>query len=256
MKNRFAPQRLIMSKSQGLGNSPSVITYWGLRMEQKSLIVEIVGLPGVGKTTVSRLLSGCEKIRIEPTPYFREIKYAPFFAWNMLRSLPDFARIKANGDHQWLTGRDIALMAILKGWHAHLERQRSSSQEIILLDEGPVCYLTRMYAFGSKALKTESAKDWWDATCQQWARTLDLVIKLDTDDPILIERIRSREMPQIVKELSDPDALAYMRNHRAAQDYALNKILSQPVSPRLVEYSTTQKSPDQLFADLAGFLEL
>ncbi len=226
-------------------------------MQPKPLIVEFVGLPGVGKTTlVNHFVKQSSKLRIEETPNYRGIKYIPFFTKNTFLSLPVFTSIQPTKDHIWLSPRDIALMVILKGWHLTLERQRANSQQIIILDEGPICYLTRLYAFGSDALKGESAKCWWDATCKQWAKTLDLVIKLDTTDALLIQRIRSRDVPQIVKELPDHEALQYMRNHRNAQEYALSKIMSQSVSPKMLSFDTTQNLPKEMVADLIVQLAL
>lgn len=218
-------------------------------------IVELVGLPGAGKTTlINTLRSQNLKILLARTPYFRNVTDIPFFLYNTLEMLPLFLRIAFSKDGGRLKLYDLALMLILNGWSRVLEQQVTASSPVLLLDEGPICYLTRLRAWGSAATKSSMARAWWEAMFQQWAVTLDLIIQLDTSNGILIERVRSREMWQEVKAMTDDQALDYFENLRSAQDYVLKEFFAQTQSEDWVCFDTWLNSPDQIYQHVARLL--
>jgi len=214
-------------------------------MDRSPQIVEIVGPPGVGKTTFTEnLYKRSKNIQIGVTPYFRRIRYIPFFAWHTIRLLPTLLHIRAGRDGRWLTRREIALMIILTGWQQELERKVFDERRFVVLDEGPICYLTRLLAFGSESIKGQSAQSWWNKMFHLWAETLDIVIQFDLPDAMLVERIRAREMWQEVKALSDQEAINYLGCFRAAQEHVLAALGANERRPVVFNFDMAQKSPD------------
>jgi hypothetical protein len=221
------------------------------------MIVEIVGLPGVGKTTLtSALCSSRREIQLAKTPYFRDAMDVPFFLLNTLKLFPLFLKIIFANGNRTLNKRDCALMVILNGWSGLLKRQRAFNNSLLLLDEGPICYLTRLRAWGSAGTHCMEAKNWWDQMFQVWATTIDLVIHVDATDGVLIERIRSREMRQEVKAMSADEAFEYMKNLRAAQEYVLQEISIQTDSPEKICFDSRLYTPDQLCRQVTALLPI
>lgn len=217
------------------------------------MIVELVGLPGVGKSTLAKTLCNhSQKIYLAKTPYFRHAADIPFFVGNSLRLLPRFLRILMSKDGGKLSLRDIALMVILNGWRKVLNRQVAANKIVLLLDEGPICYLTRLYAWGSDGTRSKEAAAWWQTMFREWADCLDLIIQMDASDEILIERIRSRDMWQEVKTMTEEQAMNYIENLRATQNQVLFEITSQDEPPNCVCIDTQINSPEETCLQVAG----
>jgi thymidylate kinase len=226
-------------------------------MQPAPLLIELVGPPGAGKTTFAQVLCRCTgQVAITRTPYFRELRYIPFFIYNSILLLPTFARLYTGTAGQELTPREAALMVLLSGWQRELQREIHRHQKSILLDEGPICYLSRLYAFGSAAIKGPGAQGWWQSMLRLWSQTLDVVIRLDNPDPTLVDRIRARAMAQEVKELPDQLAFQYLDSIRSAQDHVLAALANDSRGPRVLAFDTLQYSPDQISTQIIHTLGL
>lgn len=162
--------------------------------------------------------------------------------------MPTLLNLEIGRDDRRLTSRDIALMAILSGWHRVLRQQAHSNCATILLDEGAICLLARLHEFGSVTARSLGAERWWADIYEQWAQTLDVVIWLDTPVPVLLERIRKREKQYEIAAMSDEGALAYLSRIRLAQQYALDRLVAKTQRLTVVHINTTEKMP-QLICD-------
>jgi predicted kinase len=210
------------------------------------MIVELVGLPGVGKSTLAQEMCRQNRnIHLEKTPYFRRATDIPFFMRNSVKNLPRILRIQLSKDGGGLSRRDIVLMVILSGWRQVLIQKNLTNELVLLLDEGPICYLTRLCAWGSEGLRSTAANNWWKGVFLEWASFLDLIIWLDASDETLIERIRSREMWQEVKTMTREQAFKYFEDLRSKQDYVLKKISTQTKTPSFVSINTQINTPDE-----------
>lgn len=224
-------------------------------MASKPLLIELVGPPGAGKTTFAQSTSLVNPdITIASIPYFRDKKYLTFFTRNTLRMLPTLLRIPPGADGRWLTRREVALMVMLSGWPALLEKELLLTGNIILLDEGPVCFLSRLHAFGSSAVKGSGNARWWQQMFQTWSRKLDGIIRMDLPDEILIERNRSREIAQEIKEMSDDEAVQYLHRLRAAHDYLLAALAAESKCPAVFQYDLRQSSPERIRTQVTAAL--
>jgi hypothetical protein len=223
-------------------------------MKRKPLVVELVGPPGAGKTSLAEiLLKRDSKIRVEVAPYFRRIRHIPFFARSLLLLLPTLLQLYHNREDEWLTPRDIALMTILTGWPHVLERPVSGNDSIVVLEEGAICLLAKLHGFGSNLIRSEIAEEWWNHMYQEWAKTLDVVIRLDTPVTTLVGRVRVREKQYEFKEMSDEEAFKYLTLIRRAQEHVLSALTAEARGPRTLVFNTVEKSSEQICDEVVAF---
>jgi broad-specificity NMP kinase len=210
-------------------------------------IIELVGPAGAGKTSLARVLSEYSEITlVKETPYYRRFRDIPFFIKNTLLILPTLIELQHLNNSRWPTLEPIIWMITLKGWHKVLAKKLSKCKPIIILDEGPIFYLTFLFVYGPEILKSPKARKWWESMYQQWADTLDMVIWLDTYNKTLVNRIRSRKVWHGVKVKSDMESFKYLDDLRAAYLYILPSIAGKARSFKVLHFDTGQESIDQI----------
>jgi shikimate kinase len=211
--------------------------------------VEIVGVAGVGKSTLSHALKRMNaSIRLGNFPDVRKISDAPFFLWNGLQvslALFNVARDHSRG----LTRRELAWLSILNGWPVRL--QREACDQLVVLDQGPVYLLTELCEFGPEFLRSEEAEKFWQKFHARWARTLDAVIWLDAADTDLLKRIRTREKEHVVKHRSDRTTLAFLDLYRRAYERVILKLTMTHSDLKIIRLDTSQKSAEEIVRQLS-----
>ncbi|MGH7792928.1 MAG: AAA family ATPase, partial [Thermodesulfobacteriota bacterium] len=183
-------------------------------IKQKSpLIVELVGLAGAGKTTLSRALSRRdEKIRVAADLQLRKREHIPIFVGQFPFVLSLFLR-QCRSD-RWFTWDEMKAMVYLKRWPRVLRQQAMHGDTTILLDHGPIFKLATLNAFGPERLKTLAFEHWWHSVFEQWASTLDIVVWLNAPDKILVERINGRNQRHAVKGKSEREAHQFLLRYQ------------------------------------------
>jgi len=214
-------------------------------IKQKSaLIVELVGLAGSGKTTLSRALSQHdETIRVAADLALRTRKHMPIFAGHVpfLLSLL-LRRGRSTG---WFTWDEMKAMVYLKAWPQVLREEAMDNGTAILLDHGPIFKLTTLNAFGPPWLKSQGFEPWWRSSFEQWASTLDMVIWLNAPANILVERINARNQRHAVKAKAEREAYDFLLRYGSSYEQILEKLAAYG-GPTLLQFDTNQASIEQI----------
>lgn len=215
-------------------------------MERPSLVVELVGPAGAGKTALLRTLSQRnKKILTGARPQVRRVGHIPFFVRNVLLLLPTFLHLYQHNS-RWLTRREFAWMAILKGWPHVLGQEVSNEGTVVVLEHGPVFILANLLYFGPESLKGRSAEKWWRSMYTHWASILDMVVWLDASETILLERIRARNKWHRVKEKSEPEVFKFLSRYRAAYEQVISELTADGGGPKVLRFDTSQQSLDEI----------
>jgi shikimate kinase len=208
------------------------------------LIVELIGLAGAGKTTLSQALSQRDKkILVGAQLELRKMEHIPIFVGHAPLLLPVFLRRCRHS--RWFTWDEIKAMVYLKAWPRVLRQQATHSGTAVLLDHGPVFKLATLHAFGPERLKSQGFEKWWNSMFKQWAYTLDMVIWLDAPDAFLVERINTRSQRHLVKGKSEQEAFKFLARYRTSYEQILAK-LSANGGPTLLQFDTYQASIEQI----------
>jgi deoxyadenosine/deoxycytidine kinase len=217
-------------------------------MKKLPQIMEIIGLAGTGKSTLSNALYqqsntflASERLGV------KKAKHRFFFIKQSFFLIPTFFRPPRN--NRWFTREEIKTMVYLNGWHRVLKRQGANNDDIIVVDQGAIFKLATLYGFGPEKLKDQSLNEWWDQLFEQWASTLDIVVWLDGPDDILIERIHSRDSWHLVKELSKEEARKYFSDYRLAFNYILSRLCSIE-DIVVLRFDTSYQSPEDIMAQV------
>ena len=211
----------------------------------KPRVVEIVGPAGAGKTTLCRALAcHTDAIRLENFPDVRKAADAPFFISNGLQLIPRLLRLYRPKSRN-LTRREFAWMTILNGWSALLHREANKGSKVIILDQGPLYLLAEMRLFGPEYLRQQTAERLWQDFYDRWKDTLYLVVWLDADNDVLIDRIRTRKQDHIVKAQPATVVHEFLNRYRTEYASILSILTGKEANLRVLKFDTgRQQSQD------------
>lgn len=211
-------------------------------------VVEIVGLAGAGKSTLSHALKRTNaSVRLCNFPNVRKISAAPFFLWNGLQVSLALRNLEHERSRK-LTRREFAWLSILNGWPACL--QRELPDQFVVLDQGPVYLLTELSEFGPEYLRSDAAEHFWRRLHSRWAGTLDAIIWLEAADADLLKRIRTREKEHVVKRKSDQTTLAFLDLYRRAYERVILKLTMTHSDLKILRFDTSQNSAEEIVSQL------
>ena len=212
--------------------------------QKSQLIVELVGLAGTGKTSLAKALSQHnENYLISPDLQLRKIKHFFIFVGNIPFLLPLFLRYSSKD--RLLTWEEIKAIVYLTNGAQIINQQTAGNGEFLLLDHGPIFKLAMLNAYGPESLKNKGSELWWQEMYKQWTCTLDIIIWLDAPDPILKERINSRQQKHLVKERSEEEVYKFLTQYRESYKLILEKLMLFG-RPTLRKFDTNQQSIDQI----------
>lgn len=207
---------LTAAPPRGRRESPS-----GRRAPGRTLIVELIGPAGAGKTAVLRSLG--RDPRVQAGVRIDRVRQLAEMVVHGAALLP------------------VALTLLGRGWRRHwhglphLVRLRTlpraialaaaeAEADVILLDEGPVFSLARLSVFQQANQGEGRLAGAWHAELDRWSGLLDLVIWIDAPDVVLAERIRSRLKRHQIKGATDAEVAVFLERYRQAYREILDRL--------------------------------
>lgn len=209
-----------------------------------SYVVELVGPAGAGKSSLVQAMTGTNRRVVASTPPdFHALNTIPFFAFNTLQTAPHLLRFVLTKKPAPDYTSQMASIVILNGWHRNLTKSQPATGEVLLLDQGPVYLLTDLFELNPGYSQCGPTQKWQMDIYQRWAHMIDLVVWLDAPDPVLTERIRSREKQHIVKHQSEDEICQFLALCRDSLDRTLMKLSYINRSLKIIEFDTSTVSP-------------
>ncbi|UCE86398.1 MAG: hypothetical protein JSU66_01250 [Deltaproteobacteria bacterium] len=181
-------------------------------------IVEIVGPPGAGKTSLLTALAA-QRPDLRPIFGWRAARWIPSFARDAAGLLPLF--IEAWWRRRPLARRDMERMVRVQASRRIAERCR---RETLVMDQGPIYTLATLRLSRPAHDAGDPLRTWWDRMSERWARLLHTVVVLDAPDAVLLERIRNRSKDHRLKGGVDRDGLNWLASLRRELDRTVERI--------------------------------
>ena len=224
----------------------AVTTDWKRALSQG--VVELVGLAGAGKTTLSEVLNQRdERIHISGDLKLRKIGHLSIFLRQLPFLLPILvSRSQSSREFTW---DEVKSLVYLEAWPAVLKQANSMHDQVILLDQGPIFKLATLHAFGPEKIRARGFELWWSHLFEKWARILDLVIWLNAPTETLMERINTREKGHKIKGKKDLEAHQFLAQYQASYEYTLRELVAQGRTT-IVRIDTSQKKIDQVVEEV------
>lgn len=216
------------------------------------LLLEIIGLAGTGKSTITRALCQSHKeIALGERLLVWNVRHLPYIVKHTMLSLPILLRQPGSGRR--FTRKESVKIVYLNGWHRMLMQQGPGEGNVTILDQGPIYDLATLHGFGPEKLHSQSYVAWWATMYEQWAQAIDVVIWLDAPIEILIERIRSREKWHPVKDRSVQDMYDYLTRYRSSHEYVMSQLAATRELDTL-RFDTHRQTVDEIVLQVQDFI--
>jgi hypothetical protein len=182
-------------------------------------MIEIVGPPGAGKSSLAGTLSSSgDDVRLVRT-YFGLRNLLPWVhaATSLLPlllsgSFPGPAPIKQR--------RGTVRIAAS---HEIVERALEGAP-VLLFDQGPLFTMLCLMEAADVGARGPRWQRWWRHELSAWAAALDTAVVLDAPDDVLLERIRARSKFHVLKDRPEQDARKELAKWRALVEDLITEV--------------------------------
>jgi adenylate kinase family enzyme len=185
-----------------------------VRAQERPAIVELVGLAGVGKSTLARELAAADPTLQLGVPLSR-LRSARAQVAAATPFVVPYLRHATSTD--WFPRYQVRGLGYLHAWRRSLD-QVPAGVTCVVLDHGPLFWLATLDALGPRLTATATFRGWWQRTLADWADLLDVVVWLDAPDELLVQRIRERAQQHVLLGASDDESEVFLARDRASYE--------------------------------------
>lgn len=220
--------------------------------DARSCLVEITGVAGAGKSTLTRAL--CDADSMYMRAEFIHTR-APSHLVYVIRSIPRLLTILAANLSRKprMSWADFKLMVYVTQWRSFIQRRPEYREGITVLDQGPMYALVRLKARQRGVASSRSFQRWWDEMLTMWADTLSAVVWLDAPADVLRARINGRVQAHAVKGVSDEASQRFVAEYHGLFEEVFGR-LERSGRPKLWRFDTGDHSVELLAADVRSVL--
>ena len=202
------------------------------------MIVEIAGVTGTGKSTIVNAITQ-HNPAIRTDYHLSWWQFLPAYYARAVLAIPRYlVRYRGKGSMFWQV---LQWMTYVDRLHQSLSRFEDDT--LILLDQGPLYWLTFFNIFVPEYVQEEWFARWWAQKLKDWASVLDVIFFLECDDAVLIERVRNRSKKHRLQSLSDIDARKFLADYRKVYRAVITE-LTVDDGPTVHYLSAEQESPE------------
>lgn len=222
-------------------------------MPREPQIIEIVGVAGSGKSTLTRALRSGYGCHVADSLHTRSPAHWPYVAHSIPGLLPLVAA--SLRDRPLLSWDELKSVVYVAEWHRFLRAEYGHHTGVLVLDQGPMFALACLL-WGGKPITRHAYFDTWvRRVIEHWSRELDAIVLLDAPDDVLLVRINAREQGHDAKDVPAREGLELIGRHREAYGRVLGLIESAE-SARMLRYDTATMSSAEIAGELAELLGL
>lgn len=215
--------------------------------------VEIVGVAGAGKSTLTRALgeryAAC---RVADSLHTRLPTHWPYVVHSLPRVLPVVVRTARH--RPMMSWEELKFVIYISEWNRFIRAHARNESWVTVLDQGPIFALARLL-WGSKPVtRCEWFQAWLTEMVERWSLELDLIVVLLASDDVLLERINHRDSAHAAKGASAQDALGLIESHRMAYARVL-ELVDRLGRPRVLRFDSSTTSADAIADQLGEIFE-
>lgn len=215
-------------------------------VERPFSVVEIVGVAGAGKSTVTRALA--ETTGLHTVSRYRSLRNVPSYLASAARLAPTLTRVRATDLRSWRgCNKVVRLRASLGSVRGH-ERHGCAG---VVFDQGPLFLLTAVDGDRRREQASASFSRWRSGELCRARRTLDVVVILEAPDEVLLERIRGRRKQHALKHLQDQAARRGLATMRSGLERVVDELTSSG-TVRVERIDTSEGSVEQTVRRIVG----
>jgi deoxyadenosine/deoxycytidine kinase len=201
--------------------------------DKNPIICEIVGLAGVGKSSLLEELKqqNFENVGISfrnlvswPLQSIAIAKVLPVYLKILLErkveNRPAYAAYKAK--HGPLATEFRHMTYLQLGIELFSQDSFLQGKRMMIFEEGPIFKLAWLYLFGSIQY-SKTAMLWWHHMASTWVRHLTHCVTLTASVPVMLERVHNREQSHNLKGLSAIDCNHFYSDYYKTFDLLMEK---------------------------------
>ncbi len=198
-------------------------------------LVELVGPPGAGKSTVLEALRRHEDVAL--MPILRRTHRAALAA-GLVWALGAVGRRGALS-RRW-SFELLVMTAYLRALVPVLEGPRRPRGHTLVFDQGP------LYTLSQPLLRDQRLSAFRRAELDRWRARLDVVVWLDAPDATLAERIDTRAKAHRYKGAAEAEVIAGLAADRAVYAEVLDRLEAGNGGPSVLRFDTSRQSAGEI----------